>query len=51
MNHVRRLQLNVQRSRRNPFKARLRRGLRPMQQCRTMVNARARIEKREADVS
>jgi len=51
MYHVRRHQLRVQSRARKALTARLRVGLRPVQQCRMMVKERAAMEKREAAVS
>jgi hypothetical protein len=51
MYHVNRLQLTAQIKARKPLMAMLRSGLRPTQQCRTMVRVRAATEKKEEVMS
>jgi hypothetical protein len=48
INHVSRLQLTAQMTRRKPLTARLKRGFKPTQQCRTIVSRSAAIENSEA---
>jgi hypothetical protein len=47
MYHVNKLQLTAQIKARKPLMAMLRSGLRPTQQCKTMVRVRAATEKKE----